>query len=294
MELFIITGMSGAGKSAVVKIFEDCGYYCVDNIPPKILPIIANIGQNGDAANVKKLAIVVDARSREMWGDLSLILEGVEKDHANFSIMFLDASTDVLFSRYRETRHRHPMLDEDSSVAKDLREAIEAERKFLSELKNEADYLIDTSETRLPELRQRIMNILDKRKENKPMSITCVSFGFKNGLPAEADLVFDMRCLKNPHYVPELKPHTGEDPAVRDYIMDSQEAQEFIEKIEGLLDFSVPLYIREGKSQLVIAIGCTGGKHRSVATAVRLCDFLTEKGYHARAVHRDKSKNLQR
>jgi len=294
MELFIVTGMSGAGKSTVVKMFEDRGYYCVDNIPPKIIPIITNIGQNADSASVKKLAIVVDARSHEMWGDLSLTLEQIEKEHTNLTIIFLDASTDVLFSRFRETRRRHPMLDDDSSDAADLRGAIDAERELLSELRNKADYLIDTSQTGPPELRQRLMGILDRCTESKPMNITCVSFGYKNGLPAEADLVFDMRCLKNPHYVPELRPHTGENAAVRDYIMGASESQEFIGKLEDLLEFSVPLYVKEGKSQLVIAIGCTGGKHRSVATAVRLCEFLTEKGYHARAVHRDKNKNLQR
>lgn len=294
MELFIVTGMSGAGKSAVIKIFEDCGYYCVDNIPPKIIPLITDIGQKVNSSNIKKLAVIVDARSREMWGELSLTLEQIEKEHANFSIMFLDATTDVLFSRYRETRRHHPMLDGHSTEASDLREAIELERELLYELRSRADYLIDTSETRLPELRLRITNILDKRKEISPMSITCVSFGFKNGLPGEADLVFDMRCLKNPHYEPELREYSGEEPSVRDYIMESEESKEFIEKLEDLLDFLVPLYIREGKSQLVIAIGCTGGKHRSVATALRLCNFLTDKGYHARAVHRDKSKNLHR
>jgi len=291
MELFIITGMSGAGKSMAVKIFENSGYYCVDNIPPRIIPIITDIGQNVDSASGKKVAVVVDARSREMWGDLTLALEHIEKDHINHTIMFLDASTDVLFSRYRETRHRHPMLDTEHSDGAALREAIEMERELLSELRNRAHIIIDTSETRPPELRKRIMSTLDRRS-NRPMSITCMSFGYKNGLPPEADLVFDVRCLPNPHYIPELREHTGEETAVADYIVQFPQSLEFIAKLKDLLAFTVPLYVEEGKSQLVIAIGCTGGKHRSVAIAEALCLFLRGKGYHTGVVHRDKNKSI--
>lgn len=290
MELFIITGMSGAGKSMVVKMFEDSGYYCVDNIPPRIIPIITDIGQNVDSASAKKVAVVVDARSREMWGDLALALERIESAHILYKIIFLDASTDILFSRYRETRHRHPMMDYDSADTADLREAIEMERELLAELRRRAHIIIDTSETRPPELRKRIMTVLDSQKD-RPMSITCVSFGYKNGLPPEADLVFDVRCLPNPHYIPELREHTGEESSVRDYIMSFPRSVTLIGKLKDLLCFTVPLYIEEGKSQLVIAVGCTGGKHRSVATAEELCLFLREKGYHTGAVHRDKNKS---
>jgi len=293
MELFIITGLSGAGKSMAVKIFENSGYYCVDNIPPRIIPIITDIGQNVDSSSAKKVAVVVDARSREMWGDLTMALERIERSHIKHTIIFFDASTDVLFSRYRETRNRHPLIDDNFSDAKDLREAIEMERELLAELRGKAHIIIDTSATGPPELRKRIMNILDRRKD-KQMSITCVSFGYRNGLPPEADLVFDVRCLPNPYYVSELREHTGEETCVRDYIMQYPQSVVFIEKLKDLLGFSVPLYVEEGKSQLVIAIGCTGGKHRSVATAEELCRFLRDKGYSTGVVHRDKNKSSNR
>ena len=289
MEFFIVTGMSGAGKSMAIKVFEDMGYYCVDNIPPKVIPVIAEIGQTLDSGNTKKMAVVVDARSREMWGDFNLWLSKIDRNAIALSIVFLDASTDALFSRYRETRRRHPMLNEGEEGATDLRRAIERERELLANLKAQADIKIDTSLAAPGELRGHIMNAL-KHKEHTPMSITCVSFGYRNGLPLEADLVFDVRCLPNPFYIPELKSQSGNEPSVREYIMKFDESRELIAKIADFLSFSVPLYVKEGKSQLVIAVGCTGGKHRSVAIAEHLCGFLQKGGYYARVVHRDKDK----
>ena len=290
MEFFIVTGMSGAGKSMAIKVLEDMGYYCVDNIPPKVIPVLAEMGQTLDSGNTKKMAVVVDARSREMWGDFDLWLAEIDRNTIALSIVFLDASTDVLFSRYRETRRRHPMLSDGEEGLADLRRAIEMERELLANLKEQADIKIDTSLAAPGELRSHIMSILGKHKEGAPMNITCVSFGYRNGLPLEADLVFDVRCLPNPFYIPALRTKSGNEPSVRKYIMDFDVSRALITKLMDLLSFSVPLYVKEGKSQLVIAVGCTGGKHRSVAIAEHLCSFLLEDGYSARVVHRDKDK----
>jgi len=290
MEFYIVSGMSGAGKSMTVKVLEDMGFYCVDNIPPKVIPVIAEIGQTLDSEDTRKIAVVVDARSREMWGDFNIWLDKIDREAISLSIVFLDASNDVLFSRYRETRRRHPMLDEYKDEGADLRQAIEMERKLLADLKEKANIIIDTSRAGPGELRNNIMSVLGKHKVDKLMNITCLSFGYRNGLPLEADLVFDVRCLPNPFYIQELKNHSGDEPLVRDYIMKFDESKELIARIIDYLSFSVPLYIKEGKSQLVIAIGCTGGKHRSVAIAEHLCGFLSGEGYSARALHRDRDK----
>jgi len=290
MEFFIVTGMSGAGKSMTVKVLEDMGFYCVDNIPPRIIPLIAEIGQTLDSSDTKKMAVVVDARSREMWGDFNAGLEKIDREAISLSIVFLDASNDVLFSRYRETRRRHPMSDEYKDEGSDLRQAIEMERKLLADLKEKADIIIDTSRAGPGELRSNIMSVLGKHNVDKLMNISCLSFGYRNGLPLEADLVFDVRCLPNPFYIQDLKNQSGNEPLVRDYIMQFDESKELIARIIDYLRFSVPLYIKEGKSQLVIAIGCTGGKHRSVAIAEHLCEFLASEGYSARALHRDRDK----
>lgn len=290
MEFFIVTGMSGAGKSMTIRVFEDMGFYCVDNIPPKVIPVIAEMGQALGSEDTKKMAVVVDARSREMWGDFNLWLSKINRNAISPRIVFLDASTDVLFSRYRETRRRHPMLDEDTDEASDLRRAIEKERRLLADLKEKADIIIDTSLAGPGELRKNITDILGKHREGAPMNITCLSFGYRNGLPLEADLVFDVRCLPNPFYIPALKNQSGNEPSVSEYIMKFDESKELIARIVDYLSFSVPLYIKEGKSQLVIAVGCTGGKHRSVAIAEYLCGFLLDGGYSARVMHRDRDK----
>jgi len=290
MEFYIVSGMSGAGKSITVKVLEDMGFYCVDNIPPKVIPVIAEIGQTLDSEGTRKIAVVVDARSREMWGDFNIWLDKIDRDAISLHMVFLDASTDVLFSRYRETRRRHPMLTENMDAGSDLRKAIEMEREFLANLKGRADILIDTSLAGPGELRKNIMDALGKHRENTTMKIACTSFGYRNGLPLEADLVFDVRCLPNPFYIEELKNHSGNEPIVRDYIMQFDVSKELITRIVDYLSFSVPLYEKEGKSQLVIAVGCTGGKHRSVAIAEHLCGFLSSEGYPVRVSHRDLGK----
>jgi len=290
MEFYIVTGMSGAGKSVAVRVLEDLGFFCVDNLPPKIIPMIAEVGQMLDTADAKKMAVVIDSRSRDMWGDFNEWLEQIDRATLDFSIVFLDASTDVLFSRYRETRRPHPMQPGHKDTPNDLRNAIETERAFLGDLKERADIIIDTSLAGPGELRKNIMSVLGKHEEDKLMKISCLSFGYRNGLPLEADLVFDVRCLPNPFYIPELKTKSGNEPAVRDYIMQFDESQEMCAKITDYLKFAVPFFVKEGKSQLVIAVGCTGGKHRSVAVAEHLCSFLLDHGYTALTSHRDRDK----
>lgn len=287
MELIIITGMSGAGKSKAVGTLEDAGYYCVDNIPPKIMLMFANLYLAGAGAEIQKVAMVVDARSREMLGELDHTLAELKNSALPYRILFLDASTDVLVSRYKETRRRHPLLEEGTSG---LREAIETERRLMQPLRELADVIIDTSQTLTSQLRERVLAAVTEQQAGQTMAIACMSFGYRNGLPPEADLVFDVRCLPNPFYVPELRDHTGDEPCVRDYVMQFPQTQELLARLEDLLAFSVPLYVQEGKSQLVIAVGCTGGRHRSVATAERLCKFLGEKGYRVSVSHRDKDK----
>lgn len=291
MELIIITGMSGAGKSKAVDALEDAGYFCVDNLPPKILLMFAELYMAAERSDFQKVAVVVDSRSRETFRDFDHTLEELRKSALPYKILFLDASTNVLLGRYKETRRRHPLMDDETPT---LQKAIDTERELLRTLRETADFVIDTSQTIPSQLRERVVAVIGERQDNQPMSITCISFGFRNGLPPEADLVFDVRCLPNPFYIPELREHSGDEACVRDYVMQFPQTQQLLQKLEELLALSVPLYIQEGKSQLVVAIGCTGGKHRSVATAVRLGAFLREGGYKVAVAHRDKDKTVFR
>lgn len=291
MELIIITGMSGAGKSKAADALEDAGYFCVDNLPPKILLMFTELYLAAGQSNFQKVAVVVDSRSRETFRDFGQTLETLKSSSLPCKILFLDASTDVLLSRYKETRRRHPLMDDELPT---LQRAIEAERELLRPLRESADFVIDTSQTIPSQLRERVVAVIGGQQASQPMSITCMSFGFRNGLPPEADLVFDVRCLPNPFYIPELREHSGDEPCVRDYVMQFPQTRQLLGKLEDLLELSVPLYIQEGKSQLVIAVGCTGGRHRSVATAVRLGGFLRDKGYKVAITHRDKEKTVLR
>ncbi len=291
MELIIITGMSGAGKSKAANALEDIGYYCVDNIPPRLMLEFANLFRDPGQAQAQRVAVVVDARSGEALSDLTEILREMKENHIQYKILFLDAAPEVLIQRYKESRRRHPMMGEEAAS---LQEAIGRERELLAPLRELADYTIDTSLTIPAQLRERVAGIVQEDQTGQRMSITCMSFGFRNGLPPEADLVFDVRCLPNPFYIPQLREHFGDEPAVRDYVMQFPESQEMMKKLEDLLEFLVPLYSKEGRSQLLVAVGCTGGKHRSVATAIRLGDFLRGKGYAVSVSHRDKTKHIFR
>lgn len=282
MELLIITGMSGAGKSQAANILEDMGFYCVDNIPPAIIPSFVELSMHGTQEMVR-LAIVTDIRGGNMFDDMPRVLENLKKDNVDYKILFLDAANDVLIRRYKENRRKHPLC-ERSDIS--LSEAVNVERGRLSEIRSAADYVLDTGLLSLAELKKRI-TALFLNEGKKGMSIICRSFGFKYGIDADADLVFDVRCLRNPFYVKELKEKTGKDKEVADYVMDSKESAVFAEKLFAFLDSSFDLYVNEGKSQLVISFGCTGGKHRSVAFAEMLYKHITKLGFKGTVIHRD-------
>lgn len=284
MELVIITGLSGAGKTRAINALEDIGFYCVDNIPPALLGDIADLCYSASQPQ-QRIAVVVDTRSGELFGGLCAALDELRERHLPCRVLYLDASTEVLLLRYKETRRRHPLLEECGGS---LQKAIEEERRMMAEIHELADYTIDTSRLSPTTLRERVISIFENGSDG--MLISCISFGFRLGLPPEADLVFDVRCLPNPFYVPELRAHNGTEACVYDYVMQAPESQAMMQHLEALLETSVPLYEQEGKSQLVIAVGCTGGRHRSVATACRLTAFLRQHGYRVELSHRDKDK----
>ena len=285
MELLIVTGMSGAGKSQAANFLEDMGYYCVDNIPPAIIPSFVDFSMHG-SEDMMRLAIVTDIRGGDMFNDMPRILETLKNNNVDYKILFLDAPDDVLVRRFKENRRKHPLCERsDISVT----EAVEVERGRLSEIRNAADYLLDTGSLSTADLKKHL-NSLFLSEGKKGMSIICRSFGFKYGIDADADMVIDVRCLRNPFYVSNLKNKNGTDSDVSDYVMDSQESIEFEKKLFDFIDYSLNLYINEGKSQLVISFGCTGGKHRSVTFAERLFKHITEKGYKGTVIHRDMNK----
>ena len=284
MEFIIVTGISGSGKSCAANVLEDIGYFCIDNMPPQLIPKFAELC--GENSAIEKVAIVVDIRGGELFLRLWDNVENMRKSGLNVKVLFIYADRDVIKRRYKETRRKHPLYD---IAGGDIDKAIDAEFDILMPLREHSDYYIDTSLMTTAKFKENMLNIF-LENVNDSMVISCVSFGFKYGVPDEADLVFDVRCLPNPFYVPELKAKTGEDKEVRDYVMDSEVSKTLLSKLTDLMDFLVPQYIAEGKSQLVIAFGCTGGKHRSVTFAKLMRDHLDEKGYNVRLLHRDSSK----
>lgn len=284
MEFVMITGMSGAGKSRAVAAMEDIGYYCVDNLPPKMVKAFTELCMKAPD-KMEKVAVVVDARSREIFGD---IFESVQDffGTCGFRLLFLDCDDNVLIHRYKETRRRHPLLDDGTAS---VEEAIVRERRMMARIRESADYLIDTTYLSVNQLREKVVGFfLEDRKQG--MLVNCMSFGFKYGLPKEADLVFDVRCLPNPFYIPELKPQTGLDEPVRTYVLERDEAKMLVPRLLDLIDYLVPLYQREGKTQLTIGVGCTGGKHRSVVFAQLLGEHLMEGTVRTTITHRDIAK----
>lgn len=285
MKFLIVTGMSGSGKSGAVNILEDIGYYCIDNIPPQLIPKFAEICVNN--GQMKKVAIVTDIRGGELFLELDEGLNYLKNNNMDTSILFLDSSDDVLIKRYKETRRKHP-LDEQSHGS--LQDAIDAERKILASVREHADYYIDTSELSMGQLKETVYSLfLDN--PNESMVVKVMSFGYKYGVSREADLVFDVRCLPNPFYIPELKHHTGMESCVSDFVMKYEQSRTLLSKLEDMLDFLIPLYIHEGKSQLVIAFGCTGGKHRSVTFAEAIYKYFSDKKMKCRISHRDINKD---
>ncbi len=281
MQFIIVTGMSGSGKSSAVNVLEDIGYYCIDNMPPELISKFADICAQSEG-KIDKVAFVVDVRGGDLFLKLQDTVSLLKSEHINLKILFLDSSDDVIVRRYKETRRKHP-LDEVSYG--NIRKAIETEREVLVPIKAASDYYIDTSNTSTSQFRERMYSIF--LENNDYMHIDIRSFGFKFGPLAEGDLIFDVRCLPNPFYIPELKEKTGLDSEVSSYVMKFDEAKELCRKLTDLLDFLIPLYEKEGKSQLVVAFGCTGGKHRSVTFAEAIAKHLKEKNYKVRIAHRD-------
>lgn len=281
MQFIIVTGMSGSGKSSAVNVLEDIGYYCIDNMPPELISKFADICAQSEG-KIDKVAFVVDVRGGDLFLKLQDTVSLLKSEHINLKILFLDSSDDVIVRRYKETRRKHP-LDEVSYG--NIRKAIETEREVLVPIKAASDYYIDTSNTSTSQFRERMYSIF--LENNDYMNIDIRSFGFKFGPLAEGDLIFDVRCLPNPFYIPELKEKTGLDSEVSSYVMKFDEAKELCRKLTDLLDFLIPLYEKEGKSQLVVAFGCTGGKHRSVTFAEAIAKHLKGKNYKVRIAHRD-------
>ncbi|MBR5121642.1 MAG: RNase adapter RapZ [Oscillospiraceae bacterium] len=280
MKLIIVTGVSGAGKSTAVNFLEDNGYFCIDNIPPEILPNLANFMSSSE--NTEKVAIAVDIRSGDMISGFGEILSSLkQKPHIETKVLFIDADDDALVRRYKETRRRHP-LDEEASG--DLIGAIALERQKMQVAKNVADYYVNSTTTTTSQFKELLSGILSDGESK--MTVDIISFGFKHGSPKDADLVFDVRCLPNPFYIPELKFKTGLDNEVYNFVMDSKEAEELYTRLYSLITYLLPLYVKEGKSRVVIAFGCTGGKHRSISFARRISEDLEKLGWEVRTEHR--------
>ncbi|MFP4371900.1 MAG: RNase adapter RapZ [Halanaerobium sp.] len=279
MDFLLITGMSGAGKSLALNYFEDRGYFCVDNLPPALISKFAELCLQSD---LDKIALVSDIRGREFFNELFKELAKIEKMGLNYNILFLEASDDVLITRYKESRRRHP-LDEEGRVL----DAIERERELLEELRGRATKIIDTGELKISELQEELNKLFLSGEDKNSLYLSLISFGFKYGIPRDADLVMDVRFLPNPYYVESLRVKTGNDQEVQDYVLKWPVTDKFYNKFFDLIDFLLPEYKKEGKSHLSVAIGCTGGKHRSVTTVNKLKEFLAEKEFKINVEHRD-------
>ncbi|EKY27733.1 RNase adapter RapZ [Clostridium celatum] len=282
MRFIIVTGLSGAGKSEATKSLEDMGYFCVDNLPPTLITKFAEACSQS-AGKIDKVALVIDIRGGVFFNDLFQSLKELSKEQFKYEILFLDASDEVLVKRFKEKRRSHPLAGNGRVI-----KGIELEREKLREVKENADIIIDTSKYKIGDLREEMTKRFgDEIIPEKQMAITVLSFGFKYGIPVDSDLVFDVRFIPNPFYIPELKPFSGLDKPVNDYVLEQEETIEFLEKLNGMLDFLIPNYKKEGKRQLIVAIGCTGGRHRSVAIANEIYKSLHEKNYNVYIEHRD-------
>lgn len=282
MTFLIVTGLSGSGKSSCVRVLEDIGFFCIDNMPPQLIPNFAEMCAKN--REIERVAIVTDIRGGAMFLKLSENLSQLRAiNGVEVKILYLEASKEVLMNRYNETRRKHPL---EEAAGGDLSKAIDAEMTLLTDIRACADYIIDSSLLTSRQLQEQVSGLFLENPSDR-MLVSCMSFGFMYGVPGEADLVFDVRCLPNPFYVSELKRLTGLDEAVRDFVMKHPQSVEFEKKIFDMAEFLLPLYVSEGKSRLVIAFGCTGGKHRSVTFAKRTAEHLESAGFLVREVHRD-------
>ncbi len=281
MELLIVTGMSGAGKTLTVRALEDIGFYCVDNMPPMLMGKFAELCDRS-ARPLHRVALVTDVRSGAMFDTLSEALQTLKSQGQDYRVLYLDCADEALCRRYKETRRRHPLAQDTEPVEQALRR----ERQLLQPLFDRADYRLDTTRLTTAQLKQQITALFLEEAEGA-MTVQCISFGFKYGFPAEADVMLDVRCFPNPFYEPSLKPLTGLDEPVREFVLAAEDTKEFLRRLYGMLDHLLPLYVKEGKSQLVIAIGCTGGKHRSVAITEALATHIRMQNHRVTVNHRD-------
>lgn len=287
MKILIVTGMSGSGKSKAMKMLEDNGYYCMDNLPTKLFSNFVEMMIQMDDMP-KYVAITADARNPHIAEELTVEIEELKK-MVEAKILYLDSEDGILLKRYKETRRLHPLMVFDSKL--DLKAAIAEERHQLESIRQISDYIIDTSELSTSELREKILQVISEDAGGR-MKLNFVAFGYKYGIPADADLVFDVRCLPNPFYRPELKNLTGMDKEVRDYVMAQDESQALYKRIVEYLECTLPMYEKEGKAQLVVGLGCTGGQHRSLTFAILLAEYFEKKGYVTQKWSRDKNKNV--
>lgn len=286
MQFTVVTGLSGSGKTQVIRFLEDMGFFCIDNLPPMLIPKFAEMFVSFNVKH-EKVAFVVDIRVGEMINQLLDNLKMLKDNGYNYNLLFMEARDEVLVKRYQETRRTHPVSSE-----KGLLDSIRTERRALSKLYEAADVIIDTSDLSVNQLCSKLFEIFPADR-NEIMKVNVVSFGFKYGIPTDADLVFDVRCFPNPFYVAELKEKTGNDKEVQDFVMASNEANSFFEKLKDMMLMLMPLYVEEGKASVTVAIGCTGGKHRSVTFANKLSDTLLENGYTVNIINRDIDKKKQ-
>jgi UPF0042 nucleotide-binding protein len=280
LKFVIITGLSGAGKSEAMRCFEDMGYFCVDNLPPALVPKFAELCVQS-ADRVSRVVVVSDIRGGEFFNSLFEALNELENKEIPYQILYLEASQEALVRRYKETRRRHPLAPQGRIV-----DSLASERVLLEGVRGRAHHIIDTTSMNTRQLHAEINRVFGER-DSELLSVAIVSFGFKNGIPLDADMVFDVRFLPNPHYVASLKPLTGNDPAVEEYVFCWPTTQRFIEKVTELLSYLLPQFVTEGKTHLIIGVGCTGGQHRSVAVANHLGQFVSSLGYRTRIDHRD-------
>ncbi|MCT4598500.1 MAG: RNase adapter RapZ [Vallitalea sp.] len=285
MRFVIVTGMSGAGKSTTLKMLEDIGFFCVDNLPPILIKKFAQICYSSDSG-INKVALGIDIRGGNLFTEFLSEIKKLEEEGYELEVLFLDANDMTLIKRYKETRRKHPLVIEGR-----IQHGIDKERKILEEAKKRANYIIDTSKLLTRELKVELSKIFIEGKKYENLIITVLSFGFKYGMPSDADLVFDVRFLPNPYYIPELRQKTGNEKEIKDYVMQWEVSNKFIDKLEDMISFLIPNYIQEGKNQLVIAIGCTGGKHRSVTLANELFSRLIKQEYSINIYHRDVEKD---
>ena len=281
MKFVIVTGLSGAGKSEAMKSLEDIGFYCVDNLPPSLITKFAQLCFQSKGG-IEKIALGIDIRGRSFFNDLSESLDTLKEAGYDYEILFLDCDDNVLIKRYKMTRRNHPL-----SINTDIVEGIKLERELLDELKHKCNNIINTSNLKPRDLKEEINSIYLEGESDGNLIISMLTFGFKHGIPMDADLVFDVRFLPNPYYIEELKEKTGDEEVVRNYVMNSPISVQFLEKLYDMVDFLIPQYINEGKTHLVIAVGCTGGRHRSVSIGNLLYEHLKQKHYRVVKKHRD-------